>query len=80
MGPEDIDNKLAACNSCQLENVLQMLRALCYHVQKDYSEELKRESAAIKKSADLNTAAANLRVGDYKSVVTAASKVRHELQ
>lgn len=80
VGPGDIDHTLGTRISCQLETVLQMLKAMCCHVQKDYSEELKRESAAIKKSADLNTAAANLKVGDYKGVITAASKVSHELQ
>jgi hypothetical protein len=55
-----------------------MTKAMWCLVQKDYSEELKRESAAIKKSADLNTAAANLKVGEYKAVITAAGKVSHD--
>jgi len=44
-------------------------------VQKDYSDELKKESAAIKKSADLNTAAASLKLHCYKEAIAAASKV-----
>lgn len=43
--------------------------------QKDYSDELKKESAAIKKSAELNIAAASLKVHNYKDVITAANKV-----
>ncbi len=34
----------------------------CICVQNDYSDELKKESAAIKNSADLNTAAASLKL------------------
>lgn len=45
-------------------------------MQKDYSDELKKESAAIKKSADLNTAAASLKLHCYKEAIAAASKVR----
>ena len=44
-------------------------------VQKDFSEDLKRECAAIKKSADLNKAAASLKLHDYKDAISAASKV-----
>ena len=44
-------------------------------VQKDFSEELKRECAAIKKSADLNKAAASLKLHNYKDAISAASKV-----
>lgn len=48
---------------------------LCNPVQKDFSEELKKECAAIKKSADLNKAAASLKLHNYKDAVAAASKV-----
>ena len=44
-------------------------------VQKDFSEELKRECAAIKKSADLNKAAASLKLHNYRDAIAAASKV-----
>ncbi len=45
------------------------------HVQKDFSEELKKECAAIKKSADLNKAAASLKLHNYRDAIAAASKV-----
>ena len=44
-------------------------------MQKDFSEELKKECAAIKKSADLNKAAASLKLHNYKDAIAAASKV-----
>ena len=44
-------------------------------MQKDFSDELKKECAAIKKSADLNKAAASLKLHQYKDAVAAASKV-----
>ena len=44
-------------------------------MQKDFSEELKKECAAIKKSADLNKAAASLKLHNYRDAIAAASKV-----
>lgn len=38
---------------------------------------MRRESAAVKKSADLNTAAASLKLGNYKEAITAATKVTY---
>ena len=38
--------------------------------------EVRKESAAVKKSADLNTAAASLKLGNYKEAIAAATKVK----
>lgn len=46
-----------------------------FAAQKDFSEELKKECGAIKKSADLNKAAASLKLHNYKDAISAASKV-----
>ncbi|BDA45510.1 Peptidyl-prolyl cis-trans isomerase FKBP62 [Coccomyxa sp. Obi] len=42
---------------------------------KDFSTELKKESAALKKSANLNTAAAYIKQGLWKDAIAAANKV-----
>jgi hypothetical protein len=44
-------------------------------LQKDFSPELLKEVAAVKKSAALNTAAANIKQGLWKDAITAANKV-----
>jgi hypothetical protein len=49
-----------------------MLRA----TQKDYSTEEKKESSALKKSAHLNSAAAHIKLGEFKDTITAANKAR----
>ena len=42
--------------------------------QKDFSAEQKKECAALKKSAHLNSAAAHLKLGDYKDAIASANK------
>lgn len=45
-------------------------------LQKDYSAEQKKQSSALKKSANLNTAAAHLKLAEFKDAITAANKAR----
>jgi hypothetical protein len=44
--------------------------------QKDFPAEVKRECATVKKSAQINSAAASIKLGKWKDAIAAANKVR----